>query len=68
VYWNAEPVDAAAWQARMEAAAQQTPQPDVHIRADGELAYKNVVKVMADAAQAGLGKLGFVTDPHASVR
>ena len=40
VYWNAEAVDQAAWQARMEAAAQQTPQPEMHIRADGELAYK----------------------------
>jgi biopolymer transport protein ExbD len=64
VYWNAEAVDAAAWQARMAAAAQQTPQPEIHIRADGELAYKNVAQIMADAAKAGLGKLGFVTDPH----
>jgi biopolymer transport protein ExbD len=64
VYWNAEPVDAAAWQARMDAAALQTPQPEIHIRADGELAYKNVARIMADAAKAGLGKLGFVTDPH----
>lgn len=64
VYWNAEPVDAAAWQARMDAAARQTPQPEVHIRADGDLAYKHVAQIMADAAKAGLGKLGFVTDPH----
>ena len=64
VYWNAEPVDDAAWQARMDAAALQTPQPEIHLRADGELAYKNVARIMADAAKAGLGKLGFVTDPH----
>jgi biopolymer transport protein ExbD len=64
VYWNAEPVDAAAWQARMAVAARQTPQPEIHIRADGELAYKNVAHIMSDAAKAGLGKLGFVTDPH----
>ena len=66
VYWNAEPVDPAGWQSRMEAAARTVPQPEVHIRADGELAYKNVVKIMADAAKAGLSKLGFVTDPDAS--
>ena len=64
VYWNAEPVDAAAWQARMDAAAQQTPQPEIHIRADGELAYRHVAQVMADAARAGLTRLGFVTDPR----
>ena len=65
VYWNAEPVDAAAWQSRMDAAAQQTPQPEIHIRADGDLAYKHIAQLMADAAKAGLGKLGFVTDPRA---
>jgi biopolymer transport protein ExbD len=67
VYWNAEPVDAAAWQARMDAAAQQTPQPEIHIRADGDLAYKNVAQIMANAARAGLSKLGFVTDPRAAL-
>lgn len=64
VYWNAEAVDAAAWQARMDAAARQTPQPEIHLRADGELAYKNVARIMADAARSGLTKLGFVTDPR----
>jgi len=64
VFWNAEPVAAAAWQARMDAAAQQTPQPEIHLRADGELAYKIVARVMADAAASGLTKLGFVTDPE----
>ncbi|OYW35606.1 MAG: biopolymer transporter ExbD [Hydrogenophilales bacterium 12-61-10] len=64
VYWNAEAVDAAAWQARMDAAAQRSPQPEIHLRADGELAYKHVAQIMADAAHAGLSKLGFVTDPR----
>jgi len=67
VYWNAEPVDAAARQARMDATAQQTPQPEIHIRADGDLAYKNVAQIMADAARAGLTKLGFVTDPQDAI-
>ncbi|KVW93309.1 ExbD/TolR family protein [Thiobacillus denitrificans] len=64
VYWNAEAVDAAAWQARMDAVAQQMPQPEIHLRADGDLAYKHVARIMADAARAGLSKLGFVTDPR----
>ncbi|MDP2031155.1 MAG: biopolymer transporter ExbD [Thiobacillus sp.] len=63
VYWNADPVDATAWQARMDSAAQQTPQPELHIHADGDLAYRKVAQIMADAAHAGLTKLGFVTDP-----
>ncbi|MEW6120940.1 MAG: biopolymer transporter ExbD [Pseudomonadota bacterium] len=63
VYWNAEPMDQTAWRAQMNLAAARTPQPEIHIRADGELAYKNVAQIMADAARAGLTKLGFVTDP-----
>ena len=63
VFWNADPVEAAAWNARMDAAAQQTPQPEIHIRADGELAYKHVIRVMSDATRAGLTRIGFVTDP-----
>lgn len=66
VYWNAEAVGDDAWQARMATAAQQAPQPEIHIRADGDLAYKHVAKIMADAARAGLTKLGFVTDPRAA--
>jgi biopolymer transport protein ExbD len=62
VFWNAEPVDAAAWQARMGDAAQRTPQPEIHLRADGDLAYRHVAQIMADAARAGLSRLGFVTD------
>ncbi len=64
VFWNAEPVAPAAWQARMGAAARQTPQPEIHLRADGELAYKHVVRVMSDAARVGLTRIGFVTDPR----
>ena len=67
VHWNAEPVDATAWQARMDAVAQQSPQPEIHIRADGDLAYRNVAQIMADAARAGLSKLGFVTDPKDAI-
>ena len=64
VYWNTESMEAGSWRTRMETAAQQTPQPEIHIRADGDLAYRNVAQIMADAAQAGLSKLSFVTEPR----
>jgi len=63
VYWNTDAVDADAWRARMAQTAQRTPQPEIHLRADGELAYRHVAAIMADAARAGLTRLGFVTDP-----
>lgn len=64
VYWNDQPVEPAEWRSRMAEAANRQPQPEVQIRADGELAYRKVVQVMSDAAQAGLTHLGFVTDPR----
>jgi biopolymer transport protein ExbD len=64
VYWNGEALDEGAWRARMAEAARIEPQPELHIRADGELAYKRVVTVMSDAARAGLTRIGFITDPR----
>ena len=64
VYWNGEALDEGAWRGRMAEAARIEPQPEVHILADGELAYKRVVTVMSDAARAGLTRIGFITDPR----
>ena len=63
VFWNGETLERPAWQARMEAAAKLAPQPEVHLRADGEVAYRKVAIVLSDAARAGLTRIGFVTDP-----
>ena len=63
VYWNGEILERAGWRARMEAAGSQRPQPELHIRADGAVAYRRVAEVMSDAAKAGLTRVGFVTDP-----
>ena len=66
VFWNEKPMDPAEWRAAMATASRQTPQPEIHLRADGELAYKHVVRVMSDAARVGLTRIGFVTDPRVS--
>jgi biopolymer transport protein ExbD len=63
VYWNGEVLDRSGWRARMDAAATQDPPPEVHIRADGSVAYQRVAEVMSDAARAGLARIGFVTQP-----
>ncbi len=64
VYWNGEVLERAGWRSRMSAAAAQKPVPEVHIRADGAVAYRKVAEVMADAAKAGLTRIGFVSDPN----
>jgi biopolymer transport protein ExbD len=63
-YWNGEALDRPRWRARMEAAARLQPQPEIHIRADGAVAYRSVALVAADAATAGLTRIGFVTSPE----
>jgi biopolymer transport protein ExbD len=64
VYWNGEVLDRSGWRSRMEAASAHRPQPELHIRADGAVAYRRVAEVMADASRAGLTRIGFVTDPQ----
>ncbi len=63
VFWNDEAIDAAALQLRLEDAARQEPQPELHIRGDRKTEYESVLQVMAAAQRAGVQKLGFVTLP-----
>jgi biopolymer transport protein ExbD len=48
---------------RLKAAAALNPQPDLHIRGDKAVRYERVAQVMAAAQQAGLRKIGFITEP-----
>jgi biopolymer transport protein ExbD len=48
---------------RLKAAAVQNPQPDLHIRGDKAVRYERVAQAMAAAQQAGLRKIGFITEP-----
>lgn len=64
VYWNGEVLDRSGWRSRMDAAAGQKAAPEIHIRADGAVAYRRVAEVMADAAKAGLTRIGFVSSPQ----
>ena len=48
---------------RLRAAAVQSPQPELHIRGDKAVRYERVAQAMAAAQQAGLNKIGFITEP-----
>jgi biopolymer transport protein ExbD len=50
--------------ARLQAEATRVPQPDLHIRGDRDVRYERVVQAMAAAQQAGLSKIGFITEPQ----
>ncbi|WP_292931505.1 biopolymer transporter ExbD [Noviherbaspirillum sp.] len=64
VYWNADVVDAGQLKTRIADAAQKTPQPELHLRAERTTPYEKVAQVMAAAQSGGLGKIGFITDPQ----
>ncbi len=59
--WNGQAVAGrAALDARIRAAAAQSPQPEVHVRPDKLAAYKYVAEVMADSQRLGLNTIGIV--------
>lgn len=47
----------------LKAEAAKQPQPELHIRGDRDVRYERVVQAMAAAQQAGLSKIGFITEP-----
>ncbi|SFC74300.1 outer membrane transport energization protein ExbD [Polaromonas sp. OV174] len=49
---------------RLKLAATLEPQPDLHIRGDKAVRYERVAQAMAAAQQAGLRKIGFITEPQ----
>ena len=63
IFWNDAPVTQADLPARMAAAAQRQPQPELQLRADKATRYEVIAQVMAAAQSNGLTKLGFVTEP-----
>jgi biopolymer transport protein ExbD len=63
VLWDGTAVDEKTLQAKIAAAAQNQPQPELHLNADRKVAYEKVAQVMSAAQSGGLTKLGFVTDP-----
>ncbi|MBP7451998.1 MAG: biopolymer transporter ExbD [Ottowia sp.] len=51
---------------RLQAEGTKSPQPDLHIRGDRDVRYERVAQAMAAAQQAGLKKIGFITEPKAA--
>jgi len=65
LFWNAERIEPAALRERLAAAAARAPQPELHLSADRAARYERIALVLAAAQQAGLARVGFVTDPAA---
>jgi biopolymer transport protein ExbD len=66
ITWNGNTVDTQALKENIAVASAQSPQPELHLRADRKTPYENVAQLMSAAQTGGLNKIGFVTEPDAS--
>jgi biopolymer transport protein ExbD len=69
-YYNNVPVDQAGMKrnfvdALKRAQASNKPFPEVHIRGDKGVRFEAIGRVILACQQAGIQKVGFITEPHA---
>ena len=63
IYWNGNALTLDQMRARFVEAGKQQEQPEIQLRAERSTRYEVIAQVMGAAQQAGLQRLGFVTDP-----
>jgi biopolymer transport protein ExbD len=63
-FWNDQALaDDTALGTQLAMIASQQPQPELHIRGDRAVRYERVAQALAAAKQAGIQKIGFITEP-----
>jgi biopolymer transport protein ExbD len=68
VHWGTERLaDNETLVARLKTVSVKDPQPEVHIRGDGEVKYEAVGRVVVACQRAGILKVGFITEPPPGV-
>ena len=66
VHWGMERLpDIETLVTRLKLEAVKEPQPEVHIRGDGEVRYESVGRVVVACQRAGIMKVGFISEPPA---
>ncbi len=63
-FWNQTPVSAEELGHLLQAEAGKEPQAELHIQGDKAVRYEFVAQAVAQARQAGLRKIGFLTEPR----
>jgi len=63
LFWNNKAINTEMLTQNIARAAQQTPQPELHLRAERTTHYEKIAQVMSAAQTGGLTKIGFITDP-----
>lgn len=65
IYWNDAALAENELKTKLQLISQKTPQPELQIRADKATRYQILAEVMAEAQNAGITKLGFISAPKA---
>jgi len=63
LYWNDTLISDAQLAINLIDAARRKPQPELHLRAERTTQYQKLAEVMAAAQNAGVNKIGFITEP-----
>jgi biopolymer transport protein ExbD len=68
-YWNDKSVpDQDTMLERLKTIAVMKPQPEVHVRADKNVRYEYVGRLVVLTQRAGILKVGFITEPDRGIR
>ena len=63
-FWNDIAIANDALKGKLDVASRAVPQPELQIRADKNTRYQALAGVMAIAQNAGINKLGFLSEPQ----
>ncbi|MFM0211368.1 biopolymer transporter ExbD [Paraburkholderia sediminicola] len=63
LYWNGKVITLQQMRTQFVEAGKQADQPEIQLSAERSTRYEVIAQVMGAAQQAGLERLGFVTDP-----
>ena len=58
--WNGTPADDATLMATLRASVRLSPQPELHLRPDGQARYERVDEVLAMTKRADITRMGFI--------
>lgn len=65
IYWNGKIAQMNELGPRFAAESQKKPQPDLQLRADRNTRYEMLARILSEAQNNGISKIGFVTEPKA---
>jgi biopolymer transport protein ExbD len=63
LYWNDKPITLEQMRSQFATEGKRATPPEIHLRASKETRYDVIAQVMGAAQDAGLNKIGFVTEP-----